>query len=263
MKEVFKYTFLSVAEIKKFFILVAVISILTFFERLPFIGITIYFLDKIIYLSVGVFLVHLAMKSKNDEDFYKNLKSNEISNFFLYGIPQAIGIILATTLIMAFWFIFLALIFKFTSQYDFFSTQTILFFQIAIINSPITTKILIGIYSIYFMLYSYIFLGKFGEALSKETFKDAFISLLSSLIDFKFWVKTFNLKYMLIYLIWSLIVGSLYFFALFFYVFILSPTLYPSLTISNIIILPLFIAFLTILYYLTFFSAYFSYKSTL
>jgi hypothetical protein len=122
------------------------------------------------------------------------------------------------------------------------------------------TQIMLAIYFIYFLFFSYIFLGKLGEALNKEDFKGAFLSILSSLIDFKFWVKSFNLKYFIIYLIWSIVILFIFSTLSFAYLFYIFPTIINNPNLS-LIIIPIFVGITTFLTYFTFFSAHFAYKS--
>ena len=224
MKEAFKYTFLSITEWKKFLIVILIVSILTLIEAFP-------------VVSIIAFLFHF--------------------------IPSASGILLALIIIGVFWFIFFVLILQFTGS---------MFVLInpynenphnllkALATTTFITKILIGFYLIYIMFYGYIFLGKLGEALNKETFKEAFIAMLSSLFDFKSWVKTFNLKYFIISTVWSIIITIVYTIISFVYIFDIFPTIQTHPNIS-LIIIPIFVAITTIITYFTFFSAYFSYKT--
>ena len=255
MKEIFKYTFLSIAEWKKFFILVLFVSILTLLEAFPVISIAAFLFEKLVYLSVGVFLIYLVRHSSTPEIFYENLEKNKVSTFLFHFIPSASGILLALILIFSFWLLFLILILEFSaSMYILANPHN---FLNALATANMLTKILVGFYLIYLLFYSYIFLGKFGEALSKENFKDAFLSMIMSLFDFQFWIKTFNLKYFFIYMIWSIIVSLVYTLVSFVYLVDIFPTIItnPNLTL---LIIPIFVAISTILSYFTFFSAYFA-----
>ena len=255
MKEIFTYTFLSIAEWRKFFILVLLVSILTLLEAFPVISIAAFLFEKLIYLSVGVFLIYILRHSSTPEIFYENLEKNKISTFLFHFIPSASGILLALILIFSFWLFFLILILEFSaSMYILVNPHN---FLNALASANMLAKILIGFYLVYLLFYSYIFLGKFGEALSKENFKDAFLSMIMSLFDFKFWVKTFNLKYFLIYIVWSIIITLVYSIISFVYIVDIFPKLIinPDLTL---LIIPIFVAISTILSYFTFFSAYFA-----
>ena len=258
MKEVFKYTFLSIAEWKKFLVVVLLVSIFTLLEAFPVISMPLFLFEKLLYLSIGVFLIYLVKKSSTPEIFLENLKKNPISTFLLHFIPAASGILLAFILIGAFWFMFFIFILEFTGSMFVLANPHNFFTSLAM--TTFVTKVLIGFYLIYFMFYSYIFLGKFGEALSKETFKDSFLAMISSLVDFKGWIKTFNFKYFGIFFIWSLVVSIVYSLTSFVYIFNIFPTIQtnPNLTL---LIIPIFVGITTILSYFTFFSAYFSYKA--
>ena len=258
MKEMFKYTFLSIAEWKKFLVLVLSISILTIFEAFPVISIVAFLFEKLIYLSVGVFLIYLVRHSSTAEIYYENLQKNPISTFLFHFIPSASGILFGLILIGFFWISFFIIILQLTgAMFILINPHN---FLASLATTTIITKILIGFYFIYFLFFSYIFLGKLGEALTKENFKEAFISTISSLIDFNFWIKTFNLKYFLIYIVWSFITVIIYSATSFVYIFEIFPMiqLNPNL---NLIIIPIFVAITTIISYFTFFSAYFSYKA--
>ncbi len=258
MREIFTYTFLSVAEWKKFLILTLIFSIFTLLESLPFINIIVYIFEKILYLNVGVFLIYLLNRSSSENNYYENLQNNKISSFLFHFLPSAMGIMFGLILIAFFWFIFFIIILEFTGAMFIFANP-INFIQ-SIATTAFITKILIGFYLVYLMFYSYIFLGKFGEALNKENFKDAFLSIIYSLFDFQFWIKTFNLKYFLIYFIWSLIVFSIYLVMMFIYLFEIFPSIQLNPNLS-LIIIPLFSAISIILAYFTFFSAHFAYIS--
>ena len=257
MKEIFKYTFLSIAEWRKFLILVLLISILTIIEAFPVISIAAFLFEKIIYLSVGVFLIYILKRSSTPEIFYENLKKNPISTFLFHFIPSASGILLGLILILTFWSFFGILIFQLTNSMFVFANPHNFFASLAM--TSIITKILIGFYLVYLLFYSYIFLGKLGESLNKETFKEAFSSIISSLIDFKYWIKTFKLKYFLIYLVWNIIVVIIFSLTSFTYIFILFPTIQNNPDIT-LLVLPIFVAITTILSYFTYFSAYFANK---
>ena len=258
MKEVFKYTFLSIAEWKKFLIVVLIVSILTLIEAFPVISIAAFLFEKLLYLSIGVFLIYILKRSSTPEIYYENLQKNHISTFLFHFLPSASGILLALIIIGFFWFMFFILILQFSGAM--FILVNPHNFLNALATTTFITKILIGFYLIYFMFYSYIFLGKFGEALNKEEFKTAFIAMLSSLIDFKGWIKTFNFKYFIIFTIWSVIIFVIYTFTAFVYIFNIFPTIqtHPNFTL---IIIPIFVGITTILSYFTYFSAHFAYKA--
>jgi len=259
MKEIFKYTFLSIAEWKKFLILILIFSIFTLLESLPLISVVTYIFEKILYLSIGAFLIYLIKNSQTAENFFENLQKNSISTFLFHFLPTAAGIIFGLLLIGFFWFLFFIIILEFTGSMFIFANPNNFLQSVA--ATTFITKILIGFYLVYLTFYSYVFLGKFGESLNKETFKEAFISIIYSLFDFKFWIKTFNFKYFLIYLVWSIIVFTIYLIMIFIYLFEIFPAIHLNPNIS-LIIIPLFSAISVILAYFTFFSAYFSYKST-
>jgi len=260
MKEVFKYTFITISDIKKFLIVVMLVSILTILEAYPVLNTVAFLFEKLIFLSIGVFLIYLVKKSISIESYFENLKQNSISTFLFHFIPSASGILLGILLIMTFWIMFFIMILEFTSSMFIFADPHQLISSIE--KTTFITKILIGFYLVYFMFFSYIFLGKFGEALNQENFKNAFLSTISSLIDFQFWIKTFNLRYFIIYLVWSSIIGIIYSITSFTYLFVLLPQIILNPNIS-LIVIPIFVAITTILSYFTFFSAHFSYKSTM
>jgi len=259
MKEVFKYTFLSIAEWKKFLIVILFVSILTLLEALPVISIVAFLFEKLIYLSIGVFLIYILKRSSTPEIYYENLSKNNISTFLFHFLPSASGILLALLIIGTFWFGFFITILEITGSIFVLANPHDFLNSLAL--TSIITKILIGFYSIYLLFYSYIFLGKLGEALGKETFKDAFISMIFSLFDFKYWIKTVNFRYFLIYLVWSVIILTLYSALSFTYVFYIFPMIITNPNL-NLIIIPIFVGITTILTYFTYFSAYFSNKAT-
>jgi len=259
MKEVFKYTFITISEWKKLLIIILSVSILTLLEALPVISIVTFIFEKMIYLSIGVFLIYLLKHSSTIEIYYENLQKNSIATFLFHFIPSAIGILLALMLISFFWIMFFIFIFQFTNSMFVFANPHQLLFGIA--KTPLITKILIGFYSIYLMFYSYIFLGKLGDSLNKNSFKASFISMILSLIDFKYWIKTFNIKYFIIFIVWSLIIGIIYSLTSFIYLFVIFPQIVTSPNIS-LLIIPIFVAISTILTYFTYFSAYFANKTT-
>jgi len=260
MREVFAYTFTTIAEWRKFIFVILIMTFLTFIEAFPVISIAAFLFEKLLYLSIGAFLIYLVKNSKTIDSYYENLKKNAFSTFLFHFIPTASGILIGLILIGVFWSLFFIMILEFTnSMYILANPHEVM---VSISNSSTLTQILLVLYLIYFSLYSYIFLGKFGEALSKDSFKEAFISIVSSLFDFKFWIKTFNLKYFLIYLVWSIIIALIYSAIAFTYLFVIFPIIItaPSLTL---IITPILVGVTTILSYYTFFSAYFAYKTTL
>jgi len=259
MKEAFKYTFLTIAEWKKFLIVILFVSILTILEAMPVISIIAFLFEKLIYLSIGVFLIYILKRSSTPEIYYENLSKNPISTFLFHFIPSASGILLALLLIGAFWFGFFILILEFTGSLFILANPHNFLNSLATIS--IIAKILIGFYLVYLLFYSYIFLGKLGDALSKETFKDAFISMIYSLFDFKYWIKTVNFKYFLIYLIWSIIILTLYSALSFTYIFYIFPLIITNPNL-NLFIIPILVGITTILTYFTYFSAYFANKAT-
>ncbi|EDM24167.1 hypothetical protein [Caminibacter mediatlanticus] len=259
MKEVFKYTFLTVAEWKKFLFVVLIISILTLIEPFPFIGITANIFEKLLYISIGVFLIYLVKNSNSPDNYFENLKRNGFGSFLFHYIPASSGILLGLFIIGTFWAIFFILILQFTNSMYIIASPHNIFLKIT--SSPFITQVLIGFYLIYLLFFSYIFLGKFGNSLTKTNFKDAFLTIVSSLIDFSYWVKTFNIKYFLIYLIWSFITSIIYFFTAIGFIFIIYPTILQNPNLS-LILIPLLVSIYTILAYFTFFSSYFADKTT-
>lgn len=260
MKEVFKYTFTTFAEWKKLLIVILIVSILTIIEAYPVISIVAFILEKMLYLSIGGFLIYLANNTKNIEEYFHNLKIQSISTFLFHFIPTAIGILLANFIIFSFWGgLFIMILTISGSVYLLADPHT---FLMNLQTASFLTQIMLSIYLIYFLFFSYVFLGKLGEALNKEDFKGAFLSLLSSLIDFKFWIKSFNLRYFLIYLVWSFIILALYSILSFAYLFYIFPILITNPNIT-LVVIPIFVGITTFLTYFTFFSAHFSYKSTM
>jgi len=259
MKEIFKYTFLSVAEWKKFLTVVLTVSILTLFEAFPIIDTAAFLFEKLIYLSVGVFLIYILKRSSTPEIYYENLQKNPVSTFMFHFIPSASGILLALILIGVFWFMFGLLILEFTNSLFILANPHNLIVSLS--KTAFVTKILLGFYLVYLLFYSYVFLGKFGEALSKESFKEAFVSMIASLIDFKYWIKTVNFKYFIIYLVWNIIVITVYSVISFAYLVDVFPTLQTNPNLS-LLIIPVFVAITTIITYFTYFSAYFADKAT-
>ena len=259
MKDVFKYTFLTVAEIKKFLFVVTLVSILSIIEAFPVISIVSFVFEKLLYLSIGVLLIYIIKITNNDKEFFATLEKQPVSTFFLHFIPSAMGIMVGLFLIFAILGAFFIIILKFTNSIFILANPHD--FLLAVSKTTYITKILLGFYSVYLLFYSYIFLGKFGEALSKETFKESFLSLISSVIDFKFWINTFNFKYMGIYFVWSVLITLIYTIIAFAYLFYIFPLIlnHPNMTL---ILIPLLVAITTILTYFTFYSAYFAYNTT-
>jgi len=260
MKEVLKYTFGTVAEWKKFLILVLFISIITLLEAMPVISIISFIFEKLIYLSVGVFLIYMLRHSSTFELYLENLKRNAISTFLFHYIPSATGIMFGLFVIGAFWLLFMVIVLKFTNSVFILANPHDVLMALA--HTTFIAKISIGFYLIYFMFFSYIFLGKFGEALSKTNFRGAFLTIIMSLIDFRFWIKTFNFRYFFIYIVWYLIAFFIYSAIVFIYNIQIIPALamHPNLTLT---VIPLFVAITTILTFYTYFSAYFAYKTTI
>jgi len=259
MREVFAYTFTTIAEWKKFLLVVIIMSFLTFVEAFPVISIAAFLFEKLLYLSIGAFLIYLVINSKTIESYFENLKRNGFATFLFHFLPTASGILIGFILIGMFWFLLFILILELTnSMYILANPHEVV---IAITNSPVLTQILIVVYLIYASLFSYVFLGKFGEALSKDSFRGAFLSIVSSLIDFKYWIKTFNLRYFVIYLVWSLIITLFYSAVAFTYLFVIFPAIITTPNLS-LVIIPILVGITTILTYYTYFSAYFAHKTT-
>ncbi len=259
MKDIFRFTFLTLAEWKKLLFVILVISILTLVEPFPFIGITAYIFEKLLLLSVGVFLIYILRHSKTPDDYYDNLTRNGFGTFMFHFIPAAAGILMGTFLIISFWLAFLIIILQYTgAMFILLNPHDILG---AIARTSYITQILIGLYSVYLLFFSYVFLGKLGDALSKESFKASFISIILSLFDFKYWIKTFNLRYFLIYLIWGIVVFGIYIILSFVWLFVVFPAIAHNPNIS-LIVIPLLVGISVILTYFTYFSAYFAHKTT-
>ncbi len=259
MKEVFKYTFATIAEWRKFLYVVLIVSILTLLEPFPFIGITVIVFEKLLYLSIGIFLIYILKRSKDEKEYFENLEKNGLGTFMFHFIPAASGILLGLFLIGTFWTMFFVLILQYTNSLFVLASPHSFFAAIA--STSTLTQILLGFYLIYLSFYSYVFLGKFGEALSKENFKESFLAIMSSFIDFKYWIKTFNLKYFVIFIVWMVIIGVIYTITSLAYILLIYPVVIQNPNFS-LIIIPLLVAITTILTYYTFFSAYFAYKTT-
>ncbi|ACM92982.1 putative membrane protein [Nautilia profundicola AmH] len=259
MKDIFKYTFLTVAEIKKFLLVIILVSILSIIQAYPVISIVSFIFEKLIYLSIGVLLIYLIRITDNDKEYFATLEKQPFSTFLLHFIPSAMGIMLGGFIIVTLFATFFIIILKFTGSIFILANPHD--FLLAVSKTSFITKVLLGFFSVYLLFYSYVFLGKLGEALSKETFKESFLSIISSIIDFKFWIKTFNLKYVVIYFVWSVLTSIIYTIIAFAYLFYIFPLIlnHPNMTI---IIIPLLVAITTIMTYFTFFSAYFAYKTT-
>ena len=259
MKEIFKYTFTTIADLKKFIFLTLILSILTLIEPFPVIGYSALIFEKLILISMGAFLIYLIKHSTSIENYFENLKNNSFGSFLFHFIPTSSGILLGLFVIATFWFIFLIIILQYTNSLSILANPHEILLSLSKTN--FLTQLLLGIYSVYLLFYSYVFLGKFGESLSKETFKEAFLSIISSLIDFRYWIKTFNLKYFLIYATWSFITILFYSILSFTYIFVIFPTIIKNPNFS-LIIIPILNAITLILAYFTFFSAYFANKTT-
>ncbi|NPA12026.1 MAG: hypothetical protein GXO62_07275 [Epsilonproteobacteria bacterium] len=260
MKEVFKLTFLTITDIKKFLAIIVVMSLLTIAEPFPFIGYASLIFEKILYLSIGAFLVYLLKKAQNPDEYYQFLQKNSISTMFLHFFPTGAGIMVGSLVIMGFWFILLISILEVTNSI--FILQNPHEMLKAISSTEILAQVLIGLYFLYALLYSYVFLGKLGEALGKQSFKAAFVTMILSLVDFKYWLKTFNFKYFVIYSIWSVIILTIYTLMAIGYIFIIFPAIVSNPN-SSLIAIPLLNAVTAILTIFTFFSAYKAHKSTL
>jgi len=259
MREVFAYTFTTIAEWKKFLLVVIIMSFLTFMEAFPVISIAAFLFEKLLYLSIGAFLIYLVINSKTIESYFENLKRNGFATFLFHFLPTASGILIGFILIGMFWFLFFILILEFTDSMQILANPHEIILSIQ--NSSTLTQVLLGFYLIYASFYSYVFLGKFGEALSKESFRGAFLSIISSLFDFKYWIKTFNLRYFVIYLVWSLIITLFYSAVAFTYLFVIFPAIITTPNLS-LAIIPVLVGITTILTYYTYFSAYFAHKTT-
>ena len=259
MKEVFKYTFTTIADWQKFLFVILIISILTLIEPYPFIGYTSLIFEKLILLSIGVFLIYLVKHSSSVEVYFENLKNNGFGSFLFHFIPSAAGILIGGIIVFAFWITLFVIILQSTNALFILANPHEFFFALS--KTAFITQILLGFYAIYLLFFSYVFLGKFGEALSKKSFKAALIAIILSLFDFKYWIKTFNLKYFIIYFVWSLIIIGIYSILAFAHIFIIYPTILnnPDLTL---LIIPVLSAISIILSYFTFFSAYFAHKTT-
>jgi hypothetical protein len=258
MKDIFKYTFLTVAEIKKFLFVIILFSILSVIQAYPVISIVSFIFEKLFYLSIGVLLIYILKITDNDKEYFATLEKQPFSTFLLHFLPSAMGIMTGFFIIAAFFGTFFIIILKFTDSVFILADPHAFLFALS--KTTLIAKTLLGFYLVYLLFYSYIFLGKLGESLSKENFKDSLLSILSSLIDFKFWVNTFNLQYMLIYFVWSALVGMIYSVIAFAYLFYIFPLIlnHPNF---GLIIIPLLVAITVIITYFTFFSAYFSYKT--
>jgi hypothetical protein len=116
MKEVFKYTFTTFAEWKKLLIVVLLISILTLIEAYPVISFVAFIFEKIIYVSIGAFLIYLANNTKNIDEYFHNLKIQPISSFLFHFIPTAIGILLGNFIIFSFWAFLFVIILNFSGS---------------------------------------------------------------------------------------------------------------------------------------------------
>jgi hypothetical protein len=259
MKNIFKYTFITLADYKKLLFVIVLMSILSVLQALPIISIISFILEKLLYLSIGVLLIYILKITKNENEFFATLEKQPFSTFFLHFLPSAFGIMIGFFILAAFFLSFLIIILKFTgSLFILASPHDILG---AISHATFVAKVLIGFYFVYASFFSYVFLGKLGEALSKEDFKSSFLTILSTIVDFRYWINTFNLKYMGIYLVWSILVSVIYSIVSLTYILYIFPLIqtHPNF---GIIIIPLLVAITTILTYFTFFSAYFANETT-
>jgi hypothetical protein len=156
MKEVFKYTFTTFAEWKKLLIVILIVSILTIIEAYPVISIVAFILEKMLYLSIGGFLIYLANNTKNIEEYFHNLKIQSISTFLFHFIPTAIGILLANFIIFSFWGgLFIMILTISGSVYLLADPHT---FLMNLQTASFLTQIMLSIYLIYFLFFSYVFL---------------------------------------------------------------------------------------------------------
>lgn len=259
MKEIFQYTFSAISEYKKLSILGILISVLSFLEMYPVISIVAYIFEKIVIFSVGAILIYLIIRSKDADDFYDHIKLQPVSTFLFHFLPTAMGIVLGNLILIAVFAVLLFIALYFTNA------MGILMMSPHSINpDAIPTMFLIDliIITIYFFLISYIYLGKLGNALAKDNFKESFLEIISVAIDYKYLKSSFNLKYFAIYFVWSLIIFLFYSFS----TFVFNLYIYPQLRLEAGSISPLiFIVVLSfggvIISYFTFISAYFANKS--
>jgi len=258
MKDVFKYTFLSIAEIKKFLFIIVSVSILSLLQAYPVISIVSFLFEKLLFLSAGVLMIYIVKITDNDKEYFATFEKQPFSTFVLHFMPAAMGIMLGGIVVFALFAMFFILILKFTGSMFILANPHEFFLSLS--QTAFVAKVLLGFYLVYVMFLSYVFLGKFGEALSKENFKESFLSILSALFDFKFWVGTFNLKYMGIYFVWSLIIGTVYVIVALTYLFYIFPMILGNPDFG-LVMIPVLVAITTVLSYFTFFSAYFAYKS--
>lgn len=148
MKEIFKYTFVTFAEWKKLLVVILLVSILTLIEAYPVISIVAFIFEKLIYLSIGGFLIYLVKSTKNIDEYFHNLKIQPVSSFLFHFIPTATGILLGNFIIFSFWALLFVIILNFTgSVYLLADPHT---FLLNIQTASFLTQIMLGIYLIYF-----------------------------------------------------------------------------------------------------------------
>ena len=260
MKKVFKYTFASISEYKKFILLSIIISILSFLEMYPVISIIAYLIEKIIIFSVGAMLIYLLIRSKDPNSFYNHIKIQPLSTFLLHFLPTAMGIILGNIILLAAFLIISYLVLYFTNSLgELFLLLNPHNFSFENISSVVLFYIAFVLF--YSSIVSYIYLGKLGAALEKDNFKDSFLTIVSSAIDYKYLIKSFNKTYFVIFLVWSLITFAFYSFSGFVFNLYIYPILRISFNIQPIIFIIILSISSLIINYFTFISAFFANKS--
>ena len=258
MRDVLAYTFFALKDYKKSFSIVFLLTIFSYLERLPFISLILFIFEKILLFSIGSLIIYLLSKSKNYEHFYKNIKLQPISTLFFHFLPTAMGAVFGLMILM---FSITGLLYFVLSLFTvpFVFDMNIIF---TYLDSSIFLSLMLLFYSFYILLVIYVLFGKVSLSLNSHNFKGAFLAIISSLVDYKYFLRT-NIKYFSLFIFY-------FFVAVFYYIistFIFNWIIYKDLFVSpfNImdIFLIFFISFFTLFnIYLFFISSYFANRET-
>ncbi|WP_457564319.1 hypothetical protein [Caminibacter sp.] len=182
------------------FLTIGVVVLLALISLVPVIGIISGILLSFVVYSYQVYLGKNISGLNSEEEVVKFAKETKLGDFLFKYFNVAAGIWVGSLIVFGvIGFIFFVLgLAPLIHDYQMYKYTGNMYLSSSVI---VVNLFFLLIYGFLF----YVFPGVVGEAMKTETFADS-LKKMFLLINPKFWVKTFNVKYFLLILGWSIIV---------------------------------------------------------
>jgi len=176
---------------------ILVMFVFTIFSLIPLLGIIFSLLTYLIVFSYQVYIGKHISVFDNEEGIIEFVKNINLSDYLFKYLPISLGAWFGFLLVGVLYFIVFAGLFMLTGStlnYDIYGNMQL----------SSTSVIIILFALILFGLLLYIYPAIMGKIFTSNNLGDAFKNVFL-FFNIKFWKETFNAKYFLLILIWSII----------------------------------------------------------